>query len=182
MNAGNTRPSLFASRQAPERQRAFFQGLGMRRTAGVRIAFGRGQDRHCSFAFGASPQGAVPEIKVTLPVFQIALGRNDHSDLLSGFALERRQRESPRWSGDQAADRNYARAAVDVAKDSKEFSTGPNRTQRSLNYRRCFRVSRHYLSRYKTSPRSGRTKIAQHFSAGLSIIRESRAREAGDRV
>src|SRR5258708_38135548 len=132
MNAGSARPSLFASRRTRELQRAFFQCLGMGRTAGVRIAFGRGQDSHCSFAFGASPQGAVPEIKVTLPVFQIPLGRNDHSDLLSGFVLERRQRESPRGSGDQAADRNYARAAVDVAKDATEFSTLGNSVQRIL--------------------------------------------------
>src|SRR5258706_16388995 len=32
------------------------------------------------------------------------------------------------------------------------------------------------------SPRSGRMKIAQHFSAGLRLTKELRARETGDRV
>ena len=63
-------------------------------------------------------------IQVAFPVFQVALGRDDHGELLCGFALERGQRQGPRRAGNQSADRNDARAALDFVEHATKFSAG----------------------------------------------------------
>ena len=62
----------------------------MRRSAGVRIGFGRRQHCYCAFVFGYAVQRAVPETKVALPAFKVALRLGDYGKLFSTFALERR--------------------------------------------------------------------------------------------
>src|SRR5258708_17920702 len=92
------------------------------RTASIRIALRSMQNGYLVFAVGESAQRAIPKIQVTFPVFQIALGRYDHGELLSGFALERRQPQRSRRTGHQPADRNDARAALDFVEHTAKFS------------------------------------------------------------
>src|SRR4030095_1634176 len=63
-----------------------------------------------------TPDGAIPEAEVAFPVFQISLGRNSQGKLFSGIALEQGQRQGACWSGNQTADRNHSRAAIDLIK------------------------------------------------------------------
>src|SRR5207247_403410 len=96
----------FVSHQTPERQRALFQRLSVRRSACVRITLRSRQDRDRLFTFARAAQGAVPETYVALPGFEIALGGNNQSELLSGFTLQRGQSQSARRRGDQSANRH----------------------------------------------------------------------------
>jgi len=104
---GGMPAELFASRQTPERQPRFFNVSA----CGEPPAYGSLSEEGTTVTAplrSAPPRRAqYQKLKVTLPVFQIALGRNDHRDLLSVSCWKRRQRESPRGSGDQTADRNY---------------------------------------------------------------------------
>ena len=120
------------SRQSPQRQGAFFERLSVRGSACVRIAFGCRQDRDSAFTTVEAAQSAIPKTDVALPGFKIALCRNDERKLFARFALERRQYQRARWTGNQSADRNDMGAAVDLIEHTTKFIALDNPVQRVM--------------------------------------------------
>src|SRR5262249_59863624 len=84
---GEKKKTGWPARRAQRGEPPPLEGLRVRRSAGVRIAFRGGQHRNFLTALIDAPQCAIPEANVAFPIFEIALRRKHQSEPLSAFAL-----------------------------------------------------------------------------------------------
>jgi len=99
--------------QTPERERALFERLRVRRDARVRIGFRRRQRkdlrRRRFFPAFFYTEGAVPETQIIFPRFEVTSCLRDDGERFSGVVLQRSEGQRARRACDEAADRNDAR-------------------------------------------------------------------------